>query len=113
MNIIIKTTEIELTPELKNYTTEKFEKLSKYFDNILEIRVELEKMHSGHRNKGKIYRAEANVHVPKPAQVLRVEKTEKNIMKAIDKVKDHVQEVLKEYKEKNNQCHCLPQTKIN
>ncbi|MFH1030311.1 MAG: ribosome-associated translation inhibitor RaiA [bacterium] len=101
MNIIIKTTEIDLTPELKDYTTKKFEKLSKYFDGILEIRIELERMLNGHHNKGKVYRAEANIHVPKPAQVLRVEKVENNMLKAIDKIVDHAQDILKKYKEKN------------
>ncbi|OGF20307.1 ribosomal subunit interface protein [Candidatus Falkowbacteria bacterium RBG_13_39_14] len=102
MNIIIQTTEIELTDELKNYTEKKFEKLSRYFGNILEIRIELERMLSGHHNKGEVYRAEANIHVPKPAQVLRVEKVENNILKAIDKVVDHAQEILKEYKGRNS-----------
>lgn len=102
MNIIIQTTGIELTEELKNYAEKKFEKLSKYFDNILEIRIELERLHKGHRHKGKVYRAEANIHVPKPAQVLRVEKVENNILKALDKVADHAQEILKEYKGRNN-----------
>lgn len=101
MNIIIKTTGIDLTPELNDYTKKKFEKLSKYYDNILEIRIELEKMLNGHHNKGRIFRAEANIHVPKPAQVLRVEKVENNILKALDKVVDHAQEILKEYKERN------------
>lgn len=102
MNIIIKTTNLELKEnieeEVKEYAEKKFEKLEKYFDKILEIRIELERMQSGHHKKGNVYRAEANAHVPK--EILRVEKTSSTITKAIDKAEDHLREIIKEYKDK-------------
>jgi len=59
--------------------------------------VELEKAVKS-QNNGNIYRAEVNIFVP--GVVLRVEKTEKTIYKAIDKVKDHLADVIKKYKNK-------------
>jgi len=102
INIIIKTTHIDLSDEIKDYVEKKFNKLPRYFDNILEIRVELERMQEGHHNKGKIYRAEANIHVPK--KILRVSKEADNLYKAIDKAEDHMREIITEFKRKlNNQ----------
>ncbi|MFH1192546.1 MAG: ribosome-associated translation inhibitor RaiA [bacterium] len=96
--IIIQGTHLELTEEIKNYIYEKFNKLDRYFDNILEIRVEVERALPGHHNKGKVYRAEANVHVPK--KILRVEKTAEDLFKAIDKTEKHMREIIKEHKGK-------------
>ncbi|HKM40557.1 MAG TPA: HPF/RaiA family ribosome-associated protein, partial [Patescibacteria group bacterium] len=59
--------------------------------------VELERS-STTQNKGKLYRAEVNLNLP--GEMLRVEKTEKTIIKAIDKVKDHLILMIKKSKEK-------------
>ena len=73
--------------------------LEKYLGDVqvLNCEVEIEKAVGG-QNKGEIYRAEVNLEVPH--QLLRVEKTEKDLYKAIDKVKDHLELVIKKYKEK-------------
>lgn len=97
MILNIKATNLELTPRLKKYVTEKVNMLEKYYDGILEVRAEVE-LTSKHHRKGDIYRAEFNVRVP--GKLLRVEKTTKDIYKAIDKVKDHMVLGLKKYKEK-------------
>ena len=52
----------------------------------------------GNQNKGEIFRAEVNLEVPH--KLLRVEKTEADLYKAIDKVKEHLELVIKKYKEK-------------
>lgn len=97
-NVIIKATHLELTDEIREYVEKKFEKLSRFYDNILEVRVEMERMFPNHHNKGKIYRVEANVNVPN--KTLRVEKSTDDLIKSIDKVKDHLDEVINKYKEK-------------
>ncbi|MFH0856952.1 MAG: ribosome-associated translation inhibitor RaiA [bacterium] len=97
-NIIIKSTNLDITDEIRDYVEKKFEKLTRYFDHILEVRIELEKMFPNHHNKGKIYRVEANIHVPN--KILRVEKSTEDLRKSIDKVKDHMDEVINKYKEK-------------
>jgi putative sigma-54 modulation protein len=103
MNIIIRATNLELTPELRAYIEEKFSNLTRYFENILEVHIEIEKT-TRHHQKGRIFRAEANLRVPIKG-LLRVEKAEKDIYKAIDKVKDHFKEELVRYKEKLRE-HC-------
>ncbi|MFA5076774.1 MAG: ribosome-associated translation inhibitor RaiA [Patescibacteria group bacterium] len=97
MNIIIKGTKIDLTPEVKEYIEEKITGLGKYFDKIIEARVEVG-LTTAHHRTGSIYRAEINLRVP--GTLLRVEKTTQNLLKAIDKAEDHMREELKRYKEK-------------
>ena len=97
MNIIIKATNIELTPNIKEYVEEKISSLDKYFNNIIEARVEIG-VNSQRRQKGEIFFAEANIKVP--GKILRVVKTEKKLFKAIDKVKDHLRVILHRHKEK-------------
>lgn len=100
MNINIKSSRVELTPALKQYITDKMEMLQKYFGKHVKATncdFEIEKAIGG-QNKGEIFRAEANIQVPN--EILRVEKTEADMYKAIDKVKDHFDLVIKKYKEK-------------
>lgn len=99
MQITIKKTKIDLTDELRDYVQEKMDMLDKYLGTLKHgnCDVELEKM-AGEQNSGKIYRAEVNLELA--GKILCVEKTEKDINKAIDKVKDHLAEMIKKYKEK-------------
>jgi len=99
MQINIKATNIELTPEIKDYVQEKMDMLEKYLGSVQVINADFEvAMTTRHHNKGKIYQAEANIEVP--GDLLRVEKTEKDLYKAIDKVKDHLMYSIVRYKEK-------------
>ncbi len=100
MNIRIKSTKLELTPAIKEYIETKMAMLEKYLGKKIEVKnfdVEIAKAVGG-QHKGEIFRAEVNIEVP--SQILRVEKTEKDLYKAIDKVKDHLELVIKKYKEK-------------
>lgn len=101
--IIIKSTNLELTDDIKDYVNKKYQKFFKYFNNILSIQVELEKMLKGHHNKGKLFRAEVILQVPH--KVLRVEKKEEDLFKAIDKIQDSMNKIIKEYKGKLNNYH--------
>ena len=99
MNINIKATKIELTPAIKDYIQEKMDMLEKYLKNVEVIGVHFEvEMTTTHHHKGDIYRAEVNMRVP--GELLRIEKTEADLYKAIDKVKDHLAEMIKKYKDK-------------
>lgn len=99
MQLNIKATNLELTPELKAYAQEKMDMLDKYLGKlkIINARVEVSKT-SNHHLKGEIYSAEVNLSLG--SDLLRVEKTEKDLFKAIDKVKDHLELVIKKYKDK-------------
>ena len=99
MNIRIKATKIDLTDSIRDYVQEKMDMLEKYLGNIQILNCDVEVgMSVGGQQSGQIYRAEVNLSVP--GKLLRVEKTEKNIYKAIDKVKDHLEILIKKYKEK-------------
>ncbi len=99
MNIKIKSTRLELTPAIHDYFQTKMDMIEKYLGEIKVINcdVEIEKA-VGSQRKGDIFRAEVNLEVPH--KLLRVEKTEADLYKAIDKVKDHLELVIKKYKEK-------------
>ena len=99
MQINIKATNIDLTLKIKDYIQEKMDMLEKYLGNIDVIRANFEvEMTTRHHTKGEIYRAEANLVVP--GDMLRVEKTEKDLFKAIDKVKDHLMRSIRRHKKK-------------
>lgn len=98
MTITIRAIGMELTPAIRSYVEEKFAMLEKYVDNIIMADVEVG-MDSHHHQKGEIYSCAATLEVPGDA--LRVEKNEEDLYKAIDKVKDHLKEVLIDRKEKS------------
>ena len=99
MNINIKGTKIKLTPQLREHIQTKMDMLEKYLGKIQAIHCDVElSREKGNQNSGEIYRAEVNLELPK--ELLRVEKTEADIIKAIEKVKDHLVRSIKKYKEK-------------
>ena len=99
MKLNIKATNLELTPNLKDYAQKKMDMLDKYLGKfkVINAHLEIGKI-SNHHLKGEIYSAEANLAIG--GDLLRVEKTEKDLYKAIDKVKDHLELVIKKYKDK-------------
>ncbi len=99
MNIQIKATKISLTPEIKEYIQKKIDMLEKYLGDFQVFNCDFEiEMTTNHHAKGKIYRAECNLKLKN--KLLRVEKSEEELHKAIDKVKDHLAESIKKYKGK-------------
>lgn len=99
MKIRLKGTNLELTEAIKNYVQDKMDLTEKYLGDVSVINCdyEVEKMLPG-QHKGEVFRAEVNLQVAR--ELLRVEKTAKDLYKAIDKVKDHLELVIKKYKEK-------------
>ncbi len=99
MNIKFKATKLDMTPALRDYFQEKLDIVEKSLGGmtVLNCDAEIEKF-IGDQNKGDIYRAEVNLQLP--GELLRVEKTEEDMYKAIDKVKDHLELVIKKHKEK-------------
>ena len=73
--------------------------LDKYLGKMKVINAHVEVIKTtNHHQKGEIYSAEVNLAMA--GDLLRVEKTEKDLYKAIDKVKDHLELVIKKYKGK-------------
>lgn len=99
MRLNIKATRLKLTPALKDYVQKKMDALEKYLGKfkVMCARFEVVKT-TNHHLKGEIYSAEANLVVN--GDLLRVVKIEKDVYKAVDKVRDHLELVIKKYKDK-------------
>lgn len=98
MKIKIKATKITMSQNIKDYIQEKMDMLDKYLGSVAVINCDIEiAMDVTSQHKGEIYRAEVNLSVP--GELIRVEKTEKDLYKAIDKVKDHLARSIRRYKD--------------
>ncbi len=97
MIVTIHGTGIELTDALKTYAHEKVAALGKFFNGVTKIEIDIG-MRTHHHQKGKVFYAEINVHIP--GNLIRVEKEAEDLYKAIDKVKDHLKVELENADEK-------------
>ncbi len=88
---------ILLTPAIKAYVEEKMETLNKFMDGIEQMDVEVG-MNSHHHQKGDVFLCRVNVVIG--GEVIRVEREEVDIYKAIDKVRDHLRETLAQAKKR-------------
>jgi len=104
----IKASGTELTDAIRTYVEKKVATLENYYSNITGVKAEVD-VTTHHHHKGEIFRAELNVQVP--GKLLRVEKTADNLYKAIDKAKDHMVVMLKEFKEKKRDATRRPRPK--
>jgi putative sigma-54 modulation protein len=99
MQVNIKATKLDLTEQIKDYVQKKTDMLEKYLGDFPAVHADFEVgRESNHHAKGEVYKAEFNLHVP--GELLRVEKIEEDLYKAIDKVKEHMEMAIKKYKEK-------------
>ena len=90
MNIMIKATNMDLSPDMKRFVEEKVAAVDKFYPGIMEARVEVE--FEEHKKKGANYRCEVNISIP--GKLVRVEKTTPDFTKSVNKVKDHLKVVL-------------------
>lgn len=96
MKIIIKTTNMEITPPIRDYTENKIQSLEHFYEQILEARVELGK--SAHHQSG-FFRCEVNLDIPQK-YVLRAEDTQADLYAAIDGVVPKLREQIETFKGK-------------
>lgn len=103
MKIIIKTTNLEISNELKNYIEQKIGELEKYLSRFLENKkfemkafVEIGKI-TFHHQKGPFFKAECQLYLPK--KTLRVEEERENLREAIDEIKKELKREIRKYKE--------------
>ncbi|MBD3251426.1 ribosome-associated translation inhibitor RaiA [Candidatus Uhrbacteria bacterium] len=97
MFIDIQPKELDLTDAMRAYAEDKMNMLGKYYDHIEEIKCELGSISQKH-NQGRVYVCTGHLFVP--GKDFYVEKKEEDLYKAIDKVKDHLQQMLVGWKEK-------------
>ena len=99
MKVNIRANNLKITSAIQLYIEEKMAAVEKYLNHIKVVNCDFEVgLTTKHHQKGDIFRAEVNLEVAK--DLLRVEKTEDDLYKAIDKVKDHLIDVIKKYKDK-------------
>ncbi|MCR4328531.1 MAG: ribosome-associated translation inhibitor RaiA [Patescibacteria group bacterium] len=94
MNLNFKAVGFEWTPALETFVQKKLSTLEKFvkrFDTEggVELRVEISKT-THHHKKGEIFRAVANLHLPK--QLLRAEESAEDLRVAIDRL-HHIMEL--------------------
>jgi putative sigma-54 modulation protein len=103
MKIIIKATNIKLSPSITQYIEEKIGGLEKFLKSfnpeLTEARVEVGKITRGQR-QGDIFRAEVNLSLN--GRLIRVERTEESLSAAIDFAKDDLQREIRQYKDKKS-----------
>lgn len=95
MNIQITGKGMDLTEAIKTYVEKKIGMLDKFYDKILRADVKVGK-ETDHHLKGNVFVCECRLDVP--GVDLYASKNEKNLYKAIDKVKDYLEAELKKHK---------------
>lgn len=100
MKFSLKTTHLELTPDISSHLEKMMNSLDKFIEEIdstVRAWVEIGRISQHHRS-GKIYRAEVQIHLS--GKSVRSEAVAKTIFRAINEVRDELQRELKQYKEK-------------
>lgn len=99
MKINIKANKLMLTDALHDYCQLKMKKLKKYLGGlpVLNCDITVAKEVGGQR-RGEIFRAQVNLQLS--GKLLRVEKAETDLYKAIDKVQEHLELAIKRHKDK-------------
>lgn len=102
MKVIIKATDIDLTPALKAYIEEKFNDLDRPLGSLrhdsIQARVEVGRS-TRHHIHGDVFHVDANLDLPH--EVLRAEEDTDDAYAAIDAVKDKLKREIEKYKEKH------------
>lgn len=96
MKIIVSGHHVSVTRFLKEYARKKFSKINKYFDNIKDIKVELNVLDTRVLNK----RQEASVIVSAAQTLIKAKQASLDMYASIDMVFEKVRKQLKKHKEK-------------
>jgi ribosomal subunit interface protein len=108
MKIIIKTKNVDLSEEIKNFVEKKFFTLKKFINilkredeigkTLAEVFVEVEK-ETTHHKKGNIFRVKSRVYLP-GREIISWSRAD-DLMKAVIKAKDELKMEIEKYKFKN------------
>ena len=102
MQIVIKSTGLELNDSLRTYINNKFssiEKMAKSFEanGELILKVEIART-TKHHNKGNVFYVECSL--PIGSKLLRIEQTDEDMHAAIDIAQGRLKEEVEQFKEK-------------
>ena len=102
MDTHIRAVGMELTDAIRQYVDEKFGSLEKFTREIEHADIVIGR-ETSHHHKGDVFKCSATMQIP--GDVLKVEREEPDLYKAIDKVKDHLRETLAQRKERRVDAH--------
>ena len=88
MNISIKSTNIDLTPALRDYAEKRLKSIVKFTEGDADIKVELGKI-SGHHKQGDIFQASVNVTTPL-GKTYHAASAKADMYEAIDDIRSEV-----------------------
>ena len=93
MNLSITGHHLEVTPSLRDYVTQKLERITRHFDRVIDVKVFLsvDKL---------VQKAEINIHVR--GKEIHAEATDADLYASIDKLVDKLDRQVMKYKEKSN-----------
>lgn len=96
MQINITGQHIDVTPSLRDYVHEKFERVENHFDNIIDIKVILSVVKETHQ-------AEATINVP--GKSLFADASDQDMYAAIDALTDKLDRQVRRFKDKLTDHH--------
>ena len=101
MNLTISGHHLEVTPALRSYVTSKIDRISRHFDQVVDVKVLLtvEKQ----REKDRRQRAECNIHVK--GDDLFAESTHEDLYAAVDELVDKLDRQVGRYKTRRQDHH--------
>ena len=101
MNLTISGHHLEITPAMRSYVTTKLDRISRHFDQVVDIKVLLtvDKIkEKDHRQK-----AECNIHVK--GKDIFAESTHADLYAAVDDLADKLDRQVLRYKDKTQEHH--------
>ncbi|MEN9887526.1 MAG: Ribosome hibernation promoting factor [Pseudomonadota bacterium] len=101
MNLTISGHHLEVTPALRSYVTGKLDRISRHFDQVVDVKVLLsvEKQ----KEKEKRQKAECNIHVK--GSDLFAESAHEDLYAAVDELVDKLDRQVGKYKDKLQNHH--------
>lgn len=101
MNLTISGHHLEVTPALRGYVTTKLERISRHFDQVVDIKVLLTV--DNLKEKDQRQRAECNIHVK--GKDLFAESAHADLYAAVDDLADKLDRQVLRYKDKAQDHH--------
>ena len=101
MNLTISGHHLEVTPALRGYVTSKLERISRHFDQVVDIQVRLTV--DNLKEKDLRQRAECNIHVK--GKDLFAECAHADLYAAVDELTDKLDRQVLRYKDKSQAHH--------
>lgn len=101
MNLTISGHHLEVTPALRGYVTSKLDRITRHFDQVVDVKVLLTV--DNMKEKERRQRAECNVHVK--GRDLFAESSHADLYAAVDELTDKLDRQVSRYKTKTQDHH--------